>query len=29
MVKLNIKDKEISKNFNFKEITYETEQTEY
>jgi len=28
MIKLNFKDKEIDKNFNFKEITYETENTE-
>ena len=29
MVKFNIKDKDFAKNFNFKEITYETETTEY
>ena len=29
MIKLNFKDKEMDKNFNFKEVTYETENTEY
>ena len=29
MIKLTFKDKDIDKNFNFKEITNETDNTEY